>query len=121
MLPALGLPPLLVCAAAYGWALGYLPLPQARAFGFTTLVAANLALIAASRADQRGGVKLWHALLRPNRTLWVVAGAAMAALALVLWIPALAAVFQFDSLAPGLAALAVLIGLASGLLPARLA
>ena len=118
---ALGLPPLLVCAAAYGWALGYLPLPQARAFGFTTLVAANLALIAASRADQRGGVKLWHALLRPNRTLWVVAGAAMAALALVLWIPALAAVFQFDSLAPGLAALAVLIGLASGLLPARLA
>jgi Ca2+-transporting ATPase len=112
---ALGLMPLAAVAGAYAWALGALPPAQARAFGFTALVLANVGLILANRA---GGAGLWAALSRPNRMLWIVAGAALALLALVLYAPWLAAVFQFAFLPPALAAGAAAAGLASGLVPA---
>jgi Ca2+-transporting ATPase len=115
---ATGLGPLLAVAAAYAWALDALAPAQARAFAFTTLVLANLSLILANRA---AGAGLWQSLRQPNRVLWTVAGAALALLALALYVPWLAAVFQFAFLAPRLAALAGAIGLASALLPALLA
>jgi len=115
---ALGALPCAVVAGAYAWALGAMAPAPARAFGFTALVLANVSLIIANRA---AGTGLWASLRQPNRVLWAVAGAALAMLALVLYQPWLAAVFQFGELAPALAAGAGALGLASGLVPALLA
>lgn len=114
---AMGLGPLLGVALAYGWALGALAPAQARAFGFTTLVFANLSLILVNRA---AGASLFGSLRQPNRILWLVVAAALGLLALALYVPWLAAVFQFAALAPALVAGAGLIGLAGALLPALL-
>jgi Ca2+-transporting ATPase len=97
-----GLGVLLVVLLGYGWAIGHLPEPQARAFGFTALVVGNLALILSNRSRSRS---LWAALRVPNRTLWLVVGFAMTLLALTLYLPALGQLFQFSPLsAPALAA-----------------
>lgn len=114
---AMGLGPLLGVALAYGWALGALAPAQARAFGFTTLVFANLSLILVNRA---AGASLFGSLRQPNRILWLVVAAALGLLALALYVPWLAAVFQFAVLAPALVAGAGVIGLAGALLPALL-
>jgi Ca2+-transporting ATPase len=114
---AMGLGPLLAVALAYGWALGALAPAQARAFGFTTLVFANLSLILVNRA---AGASLLGSLRQPNRILWLVVAAALGLLALALYVPWLAAVFQFAVLAPALVAGAGVIGLAGALLPALL-
>jgi Ca2+-transporting ATPase len=114
---AMGLGPLLGVALAYGWALGALAPAQARAFGFTTLVFANLSLILVNRA---AGASLFGSLRQPNRILWLVVTAALGLLALALYVPWLAAVFQFAVLAPALVAGAGVIGLAGALLPALL-
>ena len=114
---AMGLGPLLGVALAYGWALGALAPAQARAFGFTTLVFANLSLILVNRA---AGASLVGSLRQPNRILWLVVAAALGLLALALYVPWLAAVFQFSVLAPALVAGAGVIGLAGALLPALL-
>jgi Ca2+-transporting ATPase len=114
---AMGLGPLLAVALAYGWALGALAPAQARAFGFTTLVFANLSLILVNRA---AGASLLGSLRQPNRILWLVVVAALGLLALALYVPWLAAVFQFAVLAPALVAGAGVIGLAGALLPALL-
>jgi Ca2+-transporting ATPase len=114
---ALGGGPFLVVAACYAWALGALAPEQARAFGFVTLVLANLSLILANRAAAR---TLWSALARPNPVFLMVAAVALVALALVLYVPWLAGIFQFGHLPPMLAASAGAAGLASGLLPAVL-
>lgn len=114
---AMGLGPLLAVALAYGWALGALAPAQARAFGFTTLVFANLSLILVNRA---AGASLIGSLRQPNRILWLVVAAALGLLALALYVPWLAAVFQFALLAPALVAGAGVIGLAGALLPALL-
>ena len=114
---AAGMGPLCAVAAGYAWALAALGTGQARAFGFTVLVLANLSLILTSRAAGQG---IWQSLRRPNRAWWLVAAATLAMLALVLYQPALAAVFQFGPLAPALALAAGALGLASALLPALL-
>jgi Ca2+-transporting ATPase len=114
---AMGLGPLLGVALAYGWALGALAPAQARAFGFTTLVFANLSLILVHRA---AGTSLLGSLRQPNRILWLVVAAALGLLALALYVPWLAAVFQFAVLAPALVAGAGVVGLASALVPALL-
>jgi len=114
---AMGLGPLLGVALAYGWALGALAPAQARAFGFTTLVFANLSLILVNRA---AGASLLDSLRQPNRILWLVVAAALGLLALALYVPWLAAVFQFAVLAPALVAGAGVVGLASALVPALL-
>ena len=114
---AMGLGLLLGVAPAYGWALGALAPEQARAFGYTTLVFANLSLILVNRA---AGASLLGSLRQPNRILWLVVAAALGLLALALYVPWLAAVFQFAVLAPALVAGAGVIGLASALVPALL-
>lgn len=114
---AMGLGPLLGVALAYGWALGALAPAQARAFGFTTLVFANLSLILVNRA---AGATLFGSLRQPNQILWLVVAAALGLLALALYVPWLAALFQFAALAPALVAGAAVIGLAGALLPALL-
>jgi Ca2+-transporting ATPase len=86
---------LLVVLLGYGWALGHLPEPQARAFGFTALVVGNLALILSNRSRS---ASLWAALRVPNRTLWLVAGFAVTLLGVTLYVPALAQLFRFAPL-----------------------
>ncbi len=86
-----------VCLA-YGWALrsGHSP-GEARAFGFAALCFANLALIQAHRS--RLG-SFYATLKRRNPALWWVAGGALLALALAIYVPPIAAVFRFEPLAP---------------------
>ena len=86
---------LLVVAGAYGWALGALQEPAARAVGYAVLVLANLGLIFANLSSQR---RLKVALRTANSAFWAVAGAALALLALVLFVPGVAAAFQLAPL-----------------------
>ena len=97
-----GLGVLAVVLAAYAWAQQRQPEAEARAFGFATLVVANLALIFANRS---GTSSLWASLRSPNRTLWVVAGLALALLLAALSLPWAVGVLRFAPLpAPELAA-----------------
>jgi Ca2+-transporting ATPase len=80
-------------------------------------VFANLSLILVNRA---AGASLLGSLRQSNRILWLVVAAALGLLALALYVPWLAAVFQFAVLAPALVAGAGVVGLASVLLPALL-
>ena len=103
-----GLLVLALAACAYAWALAAMPAPQARAFTFALLVAANVGLIFANRSRS---LTLFGVLRQPNRVAWLVAAAALAALALVLFVAPLAALFQFSPLPLPLVALAVCLGL----------
>ena len=87
------------------------------AMAFVTLVVANLALILVNRSASGR----WRALFtRPNPGLWLVTAVAGGALALVLALPGLRALFQFGALSlpavlacvgAGLAVLVVLLAL----------
>jgi len=68
---------------------------ETRALTFTTLVIANLALIFTNRSWSRTILASWRS---PNPSLWRVVGATVAVLMAVLSIPALRAVFRFDTL-----------------------
>ncbi|HEY0489720.1 MAG TPA: cation-translocating P-type ATPase [Telluria sp.] len=92
---SIGMGSLLTVLAAYGVALRYLPEDQARAFGFSTLVAANIAQIFANRSHARS---LLQGLRTPNRVIWIVAGAALSMLVLVVYQPLLAGLFRFHPL-----------------------
>jgi Ca2+-transporting ATPase len=81
----------------YGWALQAFTLPEARAFGFTVLVLADIALVFACRSRDSSIAGVIRA---PNRIVWVVSVAACCALALALYVPPLAAMFYFAPLAP---------------------
>ncbi|GAP67123.1 P-type HAD superfamily ATPase [Mizugakiibacter sediminis] len=118
---------LLLVGAVYAAALrADLDASQVRALAFVALVACNVALILGNRSFDG---TLATALLRPNRALWWVLGAAAALLALTLaWAPA-RALFHFalpppvglaGALAAGVVLLAAL-ALAKPLLRARLA
>ena len=100
----------LVVLAAYAWAMGQWPAPQARAFAFTSLVAGNLGLILSSRSRSSA---LWASLRIPNRALWLVAGGTLALLALTLYWPALARLFLFAPLTLAQLLLALTLGLLS--------
>ena len=100
----------LVVLAAYAWAMGQWPAPQARAFAFTSLVAGNLGLILSSRSRSSA---LWASLRIPNRALWLVAGSTLALLALTLYWPALARLFLFAPLTLAQLLLALTLGLLS--------
>jgi Ca2+-transporting ATPase len=93
--------------AAYGWALAAMPQDQARSFAFSVLVLANVGLIFANRSRTRASI---GSLRMPNRIVWAVSGAALAALALALYVPLLASVFQFAPLAPAQLGLACAVG-----------
>jgi P-type Ca2+ transporter type 2C len=93
--------------AAYGWALNAMPPDQARSFAFSVLVLADVGLIFANRS--RSGT-LIATLSMPNRIVWTVTAAALAALALALHVPLLAGVFHFAPLAPAQLGLACALG-----------
>jgi P-type Ca2+ transporter type 2C len=68
---------------------------EARALTFTTLVVANLALILVNRSwDQ----PLWAILQAPNRALWWIVLAAIAVLAVVLYVPPVRELFRMSVL-----------------------
>ncbi len=90
-----GLGALALVLAATLWGTGQLTEGAARAFSFATLVATNLALIFSNRS--RTG-SLWASLWVPNRTLWMVVGAALSLLLLALYVPWLTRLFVFDTL-----------------------
>jgi Ca2+-transporting ATPase len=82
----------------------------ARALVFTTLVAANIALIFVNRSWQH---TIAGSLRIPNRSLWAVTGATVACLALVLYVPLLQELFHFAPLGGREVLVAAVIGLAS--------
>jgi Ca2+-transporting ATPase len=104
-------------AAGYGLALGRLPEEQARGVAFTGVVLCNLGLLLAHRRDGA----LLAALRIANPLFLAVAGGALAMLALVLYLPPLAALFRIAAPAPGWLALAGLTALVmlAGLRPLR--
>ena len=93
-----GLGVLAVVLGVYVWADGRLPEAEGRAFAFTTLVIANLALIFADRS--RTG-SLLASLSAPNPILWIVASLTLVFLGLSLYQPFLAELFRFAPLPPG--------------------
>jgi Ca2+-transporting ATPase len=90
-----GLGVLAVVMAAFAWANGRIPEPEARAFAFATLVVGNLALILSNRSATRS---LWATLRTPNRTLWGVVGSACLLLLAALYIPWAVDVLRFAPL-----------------------
>jgi P-type Ca2+ transporter type 2C len=105
---ALGAAVLAVTCLAYGWAAASgRSEGEVRGFGFATIVFGNLALILASRAR---GSTIVATLARPNRALWWVMAGTLGALAAALYVPAIADIFRFGSLA----ALDVAAALAAG-------
>ncbi|THC46668.1 cation-translocating P-type ATPase [Massilia sp. Mn16-1_5] len=107
-----GLAVLAAVIGAYAWALGALPPAQARAFAFAVLVSANVGLIFGNRSQT---LTLFEALRLPNRIAWLVAGAALAALAAVLYLESLAGLFRFTQPSPQQALAALCLGLAAAL------
>lgn len=105
---------LAVVAGMYYFALSWgMEENRARALAFTTLVLGNLALILTSRS-QTGTVA--ETLGNENKALWVVFGATLSLLALVLYVPFLEGLFKLAPLdAPQLAlcALAAIISMAA--------
>jgi Ca2+-transporting ATPase len=91
-----GLGVLAVVMGAYAWANYRLDESEARAFAFTTLVIANLALIFSNRSRT-----LLASLSAPNPILWIVTTATLGFLALSLYQPFLAGMFRFAPLPPG--------------------
>ncbi len=83
---------------------------EARALAFSTLLVANLGLILVERSRSR---TILASLGRRNPTLWWVVGGAAAALVLVLEVPALRDLFQFERLHAGDALLCLGAGAAS--------
>jgi P-type Ca2+ transporter type 2C len=96
--------------AAYLWGSTWLDERGTRAFVFITLVLCNLLLLLSSRT---GAQTLWQSLAVPNRTLWLVISLTTAVLALTLYVPWLAGLFQFSPLAPLDWLRAVVLGAAS--------
>ncbi|NDP38349.1 MAG: cation-translocating P-type ATPase [Rhodoferax sp.] len=90
-----GLGALAFVMGATVWGASQLTEGAARAFAFATLVCTNLALIFSNRS--RVG-SLWASLWVPNRTLWIVTSAALALMALALYLPWLARLFVFEPL-----------------------
>jgi Ca2+-transporting ATPase len=105
-----GMGVLVVVMGAYAWADGRLSEPAARAFAFTTLVVANLALIFSNRSRSRSPLA---SLTAPNPILWIVTSATLGLLALSLYLPFLMAIFRFAPLPLNELSAAFGLGLAS--------
>ncbi len=94
-----GISMLLAVALAYAWAdASGRDEGEVRALGFAAIVLGNLFLILAYRRSERLP-GLLHA--RPTRALLSVLGGALAALALVIYVPVVAGIFRFAPLAAG--------------------
>ena len=70
---------------------------DARALTFTSLVIANLALIATNRSWSTG---FFGILRRPNAAIWWVAGGALLFLGIILYFPVFRGMFKFSTLHP---------------------
>jgi len=83
--------------AAYWWALqtGH-SAPETRAVAFAAVVIGNLALLFAMRSRER---TIFETLRERNVALWGISLAALAALAVAIYLPAAAAIFRFSALA----------------------
>ncbi len=68
-----------------------------RAIGFAAIVIGNLALLFATRSRER---TIAQTIREPNAALWWISGAALAALATAIYVPAAAALFRFSPLGP---------------------
>jgi Ca2+-transporting ATPase len=88
----LGVVVLLFGAVLYGSALNYMPEHGARALAFLGIVVANLTLIFVSRSRSESLVAIYA---RPNAVYWWIASLACIALATVIYVPAVAALFRF--------------------------
>ena len=105
-----GIGALLVVMAAYTWGKHRFGEAEARAFAFTTLVIANLALIFSNRSRTRTLLAL---LRTPNALLWAVTGLTLGCLVLALYVPLLTQVFRFAPLPFEYLGIACGLGLAS--------
>ena len=86
---------LIAVALLYGLALkGGESEGTARAMSFSAIVFANIALIIGNRSYESSV----RALLRPNAALWALIAGTLTALALVLYVAPLRAIFRFESL-----------------------
>jgi P-type Ca2+ transporter type 2C len=83
---------------------------EARTLAFASLVVADLALILVNRSWSH---TIFETLRRPNPALWLVMGGALATLALVIYVPFLASLFQFAILHPNDVILCLVVGFAS--------
>lgn len=101
----LGILVLAFAVFVYGFALALMPEQSARALTFLGVVIANLALIFVSRSRSESFSTIYA---RPNAVYWWIAGLACLALAAVIHVPAVAAVFKFAP-PPPLAAGVVLV------------
>lgn len=91
-----GLSVLAVTTAVFLWATGAGHSENdSRALAFSTLVVANIMLIATNRSWRRS---LPDIIRTPNRAMWIVASGALAFLAMVIYIPFLGRLFHFDRL-----------------------
>ena len=108
---ALGAASLLGVVLLYVWGISAGREPgEVRALGFAAIVFGNLGLILSTRSRSQS---VLATLARPNRVLWWIALAALAALAVAIYVPPVAAVFRFAPLGTagiGLALVAGLVG-----------
>lgn len=79
-------------AILYGAALALGPENEARTLAFVGVVIANLGLIFVSRSRSESFAAIYA---RPNALFWWIAGLALGALAVVIYVPAIAALFKF--------------------------
>jgi P-type Ca2+ transporter type 2C len=106
---ALGVTVLLALVLLYAWALSAgRGDGEVRALGFAAIVFGNLALIFANRSRSQ---PILATLARPNPMLWWMTGGTIAALALTLYLPPLAAVFRFSPLGAADVGLALAAGI----------
>ena len=100
----------------WAWSLGAEAATVA-ALGFAAIVAGNLALLAFNRNESG----LRGALRADNAAFWIISAAALAVLALGLYLPALAALFRFAPPPPAWTALALVLPAVLVALPRTLA
>jgi Ca2+-transporting ATPase len=93
------------CIYLTSWLVGGLPAGQVSALTFSSIVAANLGLIAINRT---GGLSRWKGR-RPNHALRWVMGLASVTLVVSLYVPQATRLFRFES--PGVLLLAAAVGL----------
>lgn len=89
---SLGLLVLLLSAIVYGSTLRLGSEGEARALAFLTIVAANLALIFVSRSRSESFARV---VVKPNRVYWWIAALTCVALGVAMYVPSVAAIFQF--------------------------
>lgn len=93
----------------FGLKMGYSE-PEDRALAFTTLIAANIAVILSNRSWTRN---IFHIIATPNKTVKWVVGGAVFFLALVLNVPFLLDLFQFEQISLNETLVCVALGFSS--------